>query len=122
MANLWGESEAVPKAAPAKELDILEPIDFAEYLPRVELYLGQVCQIAGISKMQLDYWTNKAQIPTKGRKQRLYDIDALETVMLIKQAKDKGLNLQAAIGAARRFKAGKSHAPLSAVESGPPAD
>jgi DNA-binding transcriptional MerR regulator len=70
----------------------------------VELYLGQVCQIAGISKMQLDYWTNKAQIPTKGKKQRIYDIDALETVMLIKQAKDKGLNLGAAIEAARRFR------------------
>ena len=66
--------------------------------------LGQVCQIAGISKMQLDYWTNKAQIPTKGKKQRIYDIDALETVMLIKQAKDKGLNLGAAIEAARRFR------------------
>ena len=54
--------------------------------------------------MQLDYWTNKAQIPTKGKKQRIYDIDALETVMLIKQAKDKGLNLGAAIEAARRFR------------------
>ena len=54
--------------------------------------------------MQLDYWTNKAQIPTKGKKQRIYDIDALETVMLIKQAKDKGLNLGAAIDAARRFR------------------
>src|SRR5205823_5655620 len=52
----------------------------------------------------LDYWTNKAQIPTKGKKQRIYDIDALETVMLIKQAKDKGLNLGAAIDAARRFR------------------
>jgi DNA-binding transcriptional MerR regulator len=63
-----------------------------------------VCQIAGISKMQLDYWTNKAQIPTKGRKQRIYDMDAVETVMLIKQAKDKGLNLGAAIEAAQRFR------------------
>ena len=54
--------------------------------------------------MQFDYWTNKAQIPTKGKKQRIYDIDALETVMLIKQAKDKGLNLGAAIDAARRFR------------------
>jgi DNA-binding transcriptional MerR regulator len=54
--------------------------------------------------MQLDYWTNKAQIPTKGKKQRIYDIDALETVMLIKQGKDKGLNIGAAIDAARRFR------------------
>src|SRR6184192_1845551 len=90
--------------APSRQVDLLEPIDLAEHLGKVELYLGQVCQIAGISKMQLDYWTNKAQIPTKGRKQRIYDMDAVETVMLIKQAKDKGLNLGAAIEAAQNFR------------------
>ena len=93
-----------------KAPDFLEPIDLAEHLDKIELYLGQVCQIAGISKMQLDYWTNKAHIPTKGNKQRIYDIDALETVMLIKQAKDKGLNLGAAIEAARRFRESNSAA------------
>ena len=87
-----------------KQVDVLEPIDLTEHLDKVELYLGQVCRLAGISKMQLDYWTNKAQIPTKGKKQRIYDMDAVETVMLIKQAKDKGLNLGAAIDAARRFR------------------
>ena len=86
------------------QIDVLEPVNLSEHLDKIELYLGQVCQIAGISKMQLDYWTNKAQIPTKGRKQRIYDMDAVETVMLIKQAKDKGLNLGAAIEAARRFR------------------
>jgi hypothetical protein len=50
--------------AVSRQVDLLEPIDLAEHLGKVELYLGQVCQIAGISKMQLDYWTNKAQIPT----------------------------------------------------------
>jgi hypothetical protein len=90
---------------PSRHVDLLEPIDFSQHLAKVELYLGQVCQIAGISKMQLDYWTNKAQIQTKGKKQRIYDINALETVMLIKQAKDKGLNLGAAIDAARTFRA-----------------
>jgi MerR HTH family regulatory protein len=95
----------------SRQVDLLEPIDLAEHLGKVELYLGQVCQIAGISKMQLDYWTNKAQIPTKGKKQRIYDIDALETVMLIKQAKDKGLNLGAAIDAARRFRETQSAVP-----------
>jgi hypothetical protein len=94
----------------SKNVELLEPIDLSEHLDKVELYLGQVCQIAGISKMQLDYWTNKAQIPTKGKKQRIYDIDALETVMLIKQAKDKGLNLGAAIDAARRFREAEAKA------------
>jgi DNA-binding transcriptional MerR regulator len=88
--------------------DILEPIDFSDHLGKVELYLSQVCRIAGISKMQLDYWTNKARIPTKGRKQRIYDFDALETVMLIKQGKDKGLNLSTAILAARQFRAARA--------------
>ncbi len=87
----------------------LEPLNIAEHLDKLELQLGQVCRIAGITKMQLDYWTMKAQIPTKGRKQRIYDMDALETVMLIKQAKDKGLNLSAAIEAAQAFKAGQQH-------------
>jgi DNA-binding transcriptional MerR regulator len=87
-----------------KRVDVLEPIDLSQHLDKVELYLGQVCRLAGISKMQLDYWTNKAQIPTKGKKQRIYDMDAVETVMLIKQGKDKGLNLGAAIDAARRFR------------------
>ena len=86
------------------QVDLLEPVNLAEHLDKIELYLGQVCQIAGISKMQLDYWTNKAQIPTKGRKQRIYDIDALETVMLIRQAKARGLNRGPAVDAARRFR------------------
>jgi DNA-binding transcriptional MerR regulator len=90
--------------AASRQVDLLEPIDLSEHLDKIQLYLGQVCQIAGISKMQLDYWTNKAQIPTKGRKQRIYDMDAVETVMLIKQAKDKGLNLGAAIEAAHNFR------------------
>ncbi len=87
-----------------KQADLLEPIDLSEHLDKIELYLGQVCQIAGISKMQLDYWTTKAGIPTKGKKQRIYDMAAVETVMLIKQAKDKGLNLGAAIDAAQSFR------------------
>ena len=82
----------------------LEPVDLAAHLDRIELYLGQVCRLAGISKMQLDYWTNKAQIPTKGKKQRIYDLESIELVMLIKQGKDKGMNLASAIEAARRFR------------------
>jgi len=99
----------------SKQFELLEPINLSEHLEKIELYLGQVCQIAGISKMQLDYWTNKAQIPTKGKKQRIYDIEALETVMLIKQAKDKGLNLGAAIEAARRFRAANARVDPSAA-------
>jgi hypothetical protein len=87
--------------------DLLEPVDLARRLRALELSLGQVCLVAGVSKMQLDYWTTKAPIPTKGRKQRLYDMDAVETVMLIKQGKDKGLSLEAAIEAAGKFKAAR---------------
>jgi DNA-binding transcriptional MerR regulator len=82
----------------------LTRLDLSQHLDKLELTLGQVCSIAGITKMQLDYWTMKAQIPTRGRKQRLYDANSLELVMLIKQAKDKGLNLGAAIDAAMAFK------------------
>jgi DNA-binding transcriptional MerR regulator len=87
--------------------DLLEPVDVGPRLQELELTLGQACLVAGVSKMQLDYWTTKAQIPTRGRKQRLYDMDAVETVMLIKQGKEKGLSLEAAIQAAARFKAAR---------------
>ena len=90
--------------AASRQVDLLEPIDLSEHLDKIQLYLGQVCQIAGISKMQLDYWTNKAQIPTQGRSSGSTTWTRVETVMLIKQAKDKGLNLGAAIEAARRFR------------------
>ena len=82
-----------------RQADLLEPVRLEERLPHLELYLSQVRSVAGITKMQLDYWTTKAQIPTKGNKQRVYDMHAVEMVMLIKQAKDKGLNLGAAIAA-----------------------
>jgi DNA-binding transcriptional MerR regulator len=97
--------------------DLLEPVDLSRRLRDLELTLGQTCLVAGVSKMQLDYWTTKAQIPTKGRKQRLYDMDAVETVMLIKQGKDKGLSLVAAIEAAARFKAARAAAGPAAQAS-----
>ena len=89
----------------------LDPVDVTAHLGKVGLYLNQVCQIAGISKVQLDYWTDKASIPTGGRKQRIYDIDAVETVLLIKQARERGLSLPAAIDAARRFKEAREAPP-----------
>ena len=88
--------------------ELLESVDVMRHLRKLELSLGQVCRVAGVSKTQLDYWTTRARIPTKGKKQRLYGLDALETVLLIKQGKDKGLSLQAAIEAAQRFKAAKA--------------
>lgn len=87
----------------SRNVDLLEPIRIADHAPKLRLYLSQVCDLAGISKMQLDYWTLKADIKTYGRKQRIYDYDALMLVMLIKQARDKGLSLPAAIEAAREF-------------------
>jgi DNA-binding transcriptional MerR regulator len=85
--------------------DLLQPVDVRDHLLGLELTLGQVCQVAGISKMQLDYWTQKAEIPTHGRKQRTYDMASVETVLLIKQAKDRGLSLSAAITAVQEFQA-----------------
>ena len=97
-----------------RQVDLLEPVDVTERLPQLELYLSQVCAVAGISKMQLDYWTTKAEIRTKGNKQRVYDMRSVELVMLIKQAKDKGLNLSAAIAAAREYQERRAAQPRMA--------
>ena len=100
-----------------RHVDLLEPVNLSEHLDKIELYLGQVCAVAGISKMQLDYWTNKAHIPTKGKKQRIYDMDAVETVMLIKQGKDKGLNLSTAIDAASKYKEERANSASASTRS-----
>ncbi|MHB8468609.1 MAG: MerR family transcriptional regulator [Gaiellaceae bacterium] len=81
--------------APPFELGLLEKV------ASVGLYLGQVCQIAGISKAQLDYWTVKARIPTTGKKQRIYGFESLGLVMRIKQGVDSGLHLAIAIERSR---------------------
>lgn len=77
------------------------PINLNAEIADVGLYLGQVCQIAGISKMQLNYWTTKARIPTAGKKQRIYHRQSLELVVRIKRGLDNGLQLASAIEAAR---------------------
>jgi len=88
-----------------RQVDLLEPVSIADQLPKLELYLSQVCAVAGITKMQLDYWTVRGDIPTRGKKQRLYDSHAVETVMLIKQARDLGFDVNAAIAAAKEYQA-----------------
>jgi DNA-binding transcriptional MerR regulator len=98
--------------------DLLEPVDVRDHLLGLELTLGQVCQVAGISKMQLDYWTQKAEIPTHGRKQRTYDMSSVETVLLIKQAKDRGLSLSAAITAVQEFQARRTGDVRTATAAG----
>ena len=86
-----------------RQSDLLSAVSVADRVDDLQFTVGQVCRIAGITKMQLDYWTERGDIPTQGRKQRLYDAPAVEMVMLIKQARDLGFDVNAAIGAAREF-------------------
>jgi DNA-binding transcriptional MerR regulator len=88
-----------------RQAQLLNEVSLADRLADVEFTVGQVCRIAGITKMQLDYWTVRGAIPTRGKKQRLYDARACEVVMLIKQARDLGFDVNAAIAAARDFQA-----------------
>jgi DNA-binding transcriptional MerR regulator len=86
-----------------RQSDLLSAVSVADRVDELQFTVGQVCRIAGITKMQLDYWTERGNIPTHGRKQRLYDSRAAEMVMLIKQARDLGFDVNAAIAAAREF-------------------
>jgi DNA-binding transcriptional MerR regulator len=76
----------------------------ADGILRVGLYLGQVSAIVGISKAQLDYWTGKARIETRG-KQRIYDYAAVVRLAEIKAGVDAGLSLAAAIERSRALAA-----------------
>jgi DNA-binding transcriptional MerR regulator len=88
-----------------RQSELLEDVSVASRVVDLEFTVGQVCRIAGITKMQLDYWTVRGDIPTLGKKQRLYDAHAVETVMLIKQARDLGFDVNAAIAAAKEYQA-----------------
>src|SRR6476469_10898167 len=87
----------------SKQSDLLEAVSVADRVGELQFTVGKVCRMAGITKMQLDYWTERGSIPTQGKKQRLYDASSVETVMLIKQARDLGFDVNAAISAAREF-------------------
>ena len=86
-----------------RKSDLLSAVSVADRVEELQFTVGQVCRIAGITKMQLDYWTERGDIPTHGKKQRLYDAGAVETIMLIKQARDLGFDVNAAIAAAVEF-------------------
>ena len=84
-------------ADPAEDDVLRDVVDLGAQLELLQLTVGQVCRVAGISKMKLDYWTIKARIPTEGRKQRLYGLEALRTILLIKRSLASGRTLAAAI-------------------------
>jgi DNA-binding transcriptional MerR regulator len=86
-----------------KQMDLLEPVRVADHLEEVEFGVWQVCRLAGITKMQLNYWTDRAEIHTVGSKQRLYDVDAVKLLLLIKQGRDLGFDVPTAVVAAREF-------------------
>ena len=92
------------------------PVDIATRIGDVLFTVGQVCTIAGITKMQLDLWTERAAIETLGAKQRLYDVHAVEHVMLIAQARRLGFSVDAAIDAAASFRSrhGLDQRPIAA--------
>jgi hypothetical protein len=71
----------------------------------LEFTVGQVCKIAAVGETRLAHWTWRAGIPTHG--DRMYDLDAVEMVMLIKNGRDLGVDLTAAIDAAREFQAAR---------------
>jgi DNA-binding transcriptional MerR regulator len=95
--------------------DLLRPVDVAARIHDVLFTVGQVCTIARITKMQLDLWTERAAIATLGVKQRLYDTDAVEHVMLIAQARDLGFSVDSAIEAAAAFRSRNSGGQSGAI-------
>jgi hypothetical protein len=72
------------------EAELLESLDVAKRLVAmgVRLEFGQVTQVVGISKVQLDYWTKTAEITTDGNTQRLYRPREVAQLLLINQVEE----------------------------------
>jgi DNA-binding transcriptional MerR regulator len=70
---------------------------------RLKCTPGQACSVVGITRPQLDYWIERASIESEGKTQRTFDWTAIQLLVLIKQARDLGLGLDASVHAAQEF-------------------
>ncbi|NPV54391.1 MAG: MerR family transcriptional regulator [Firmicutes bacterium] len=89
-----------------KELQALHmPRDIADILDNLELTIGQVAKLGGVTSRQVSYWTEKGVISAKrepGRAQ-YYDLDAVRKVRLVKELLDCGYTLATAAEEAERI-------------------
>jgi DNA-binding transcriptional MerR regulator len=89
--------------APEKESS-LRSIDLIQPLGRLEVGVGQAARLCGISARQLIRWTDIGYIQYKRRRRnRVYDYAAIEKACLVKQARDKGYNIEQAVKLAELF-------------------
>ena len=72
----------------ARQVDLLEDVSVAERVTDLEFTVGQVCRVAGITKMQLDYWTQRGDIPA-GRIGRCVRYDPRDLAAWIEKHKNK---------------------------------
>src|SRR5262245_66188190 len=81
----------------------LQPVDFGTLLPKLELTIGQVAQLSGLSVRQVAYWTTKGILEATNPKKRIYRSDALRKAILLKQCLDQGLSLKDAVEATEAY-------------------
>jgi hypothetical protein len=90
-------------ARPTTLTNLLREETVSDHVAALQFSVGQVCQLAGITKMQLDYWTARAAITTHGKVQRLYDADGVRLVLLMKQARELGFDVKTSVRMVREF-------------------
>ena len=83
----------------------LRPVDLSRLCERLHLSIGAAAGLCGVSKRQLAYWTEVGLIEESGSSpaKRTYGWPTIEKVCLIKQGKDGGLTLDAAVAQADAF-------------------
>ncbi len=77
--------------------NIVNPVDAGELLRKVNLTVGQVAAMTGLSVRQISYWTSKGIISATNPKKRIYGYAAVEKALLIKRGLDDGLSLAEAV-------------------------
>ncbi|HHV62975.1 MAG TPA: MerR family transcriptional regulator [Firmicutes bacterium] len=79
--------------------------DISDILGKLELTIGQVAKLGGVTSRQVAYWTEKGVIYAKrepGRAQ-YYDLEAVQKVRLVKRLLDSGYTLASAAEEAERI-------------------
>src|SRR5262249_13371018 len=81
----------------------LQPVDFGALLPKLELTIGQLASLSGLTVRQVAYWTSKGILEATNPKKRIYRAEALHRAILLRQCLDQGLSLKDAVDATEEY-------------------
>lgn len=93
----------VTKMRPAEAAVNFTVVDRGAIWARLALTINQVSELTGLSRRQLSHWVARGYLTPSSRDPILFNGNAVEQAIYIKQALDAGLSVRRAVAAANAF-------------------